>query len=141
MEQVLAKSLQRQNFNMLLLTVFAGIALLLASIGIYGLMSYSVRQRSHEIGIRLALGAREHEMVGMVVRNGMTLAGIGLVLGLGAAYGLTRFLGTLLFGVRASDPTTYLIVAAVLGSVAFIASYIPARRAAKVDPIIALRYE
>ena len=89
----------------------------------------------------MALGARENSMVRLVVRDGMKLALIGLVLGLGAAYGLTQFLGKLLFGVRATDPTTYLMVAAVLGSVAFLASYIPAKRAAKVDPIIALRYE
>jgi len=141
MEQVISQSVARQNFNMLLLTIFAGIALLLAAIGIYGLMSYSVAQRSHEIGIRMALGARENSMVRLVVRDGMKLALIGLVLGLGAAYGLNQLLGKLLFGVRATDPTTYLIVAAVLGSVAFLASYIPAKRAAKIDPIIALRYE
>jgi ABC-type antimicrobial peptide transport system permease subunit len=141
MEQVISQSVARQNFNMLLLTIFAAIALLLAAIGIYGLMSYSVEQRSHEIGIRMALGAEENSMVGMIVRDGMKLAAIGLVLGLGAAYGLNQFLGKLLFGVRATDPTTYVIVAVVLGSVAFIASYIPAKRAAKVDPIIALRYE
>lgn len=141
MEQVLTHSVARQNFNMLLLTIFAGIALLLASIGIYGLMSYSVEQRSHEIGIRMALGAEEHAMVRLVVRDGMKLAGIGLIVGLAAAFGLTRFLGTLLFGVRATDPATYIFVAALLGAVAFLASYIPAKRAAKVDPIIALRYE
>lgn len=141
MEQVISQSVARQNFNMLLLTIFAAIALLLAAIGIYGLMSYSVEQRSHEIGIRMALGAEENSMVRMVVRDGMKLAVIGLIFGLGAAYGLNQFLGKLLFGVRATDPATYIIVAAVLGSVAFIASYIPAKRAAKVDPIIALRYE
>ncbi|MGA2595972.1 MAG: ABC transporter permease [Bryobacteraceae bacterium] len=141
MEQVLTHSVARQNFNMLLLTIFAGIALLLASIGIYGLMSYSVEQRSHEIGIRMALGAEESAMVRLVVRDGMKLAIIGLAVGLAAAYGLTRFLGTLLFGVRATDPATYIFVAALLGAVAFLASYIPAKRAAKVDPIIALRYE
>lgn len=141
MEQVITQSVSRQNFNMLLLTIFAAIALLLAAVGLYGLMSYSVEQRAHEIGIRMALGAESRTMVGLVVRDGMKLAAIGLVLGLGAAYGVTRVLGQLLFGVRSTDPATYVIVAFVLVLVAFLASYIPAVRAARVDPIIALRYE
>jgi len=141
MEQVLSESVSRQNFNMLLLSIFAGIALLLASIGIYGLMSYSVEQRSHEIGIRMALGAAEQSMVRLIVRDGMKLAIAGLVLGLGAAFGLTRLLAKMLFGVHPNDPITYVIVAAILGAVALVASYIPAMRAARIDPMIALRCE
>ncbi len=141
MEQVISQSIARQNFNMLLLTIFAFIALLLSAIGIYGVMSYSVEQRSHEIGIRMALGARANAMVRLVVRDAMKLAAAGLLIGLAAAFGLTRFMSALLFGVRATDASTYIAVAFILAAVAFVASYVPAKRAAKVDPIVALRYE
>ena len=141
MEQVISDSTARQNFNMLLLSVFAGLALLLAAIGIYGLMSYTVEQRTQEIGIRMALGAGRGDMLKLVMAQGMRLTGVGVVLGLAAAYGLTRLLSSLLFGVKANDPLTFAAVAAILAVVALLASYVPARRATNVDPIIALRYE
>jgi len=141
MEQVLSESTARQNFNMLLLSIFAGLALLLAAIGIYGLMSYTVEQRLQEIGIRVALGAGSGDMLRLVIGQGMKLALIGLALGLAAAFGLTRLLAGLLFGVKTTDPFTYSIVALVLTSVALLACFIPARRAAKIDPLIALRYQ
>jgi predicted permease len=139
MNQVMESSIGRQSFNMTLLTVFAAIALLLASIGIYGLMSYSVQQRSQEIGIRMALGASRSDMLRLVVWQGMRLAGIGVALGLAAAFGLTRLLGHLLFGVNSSDPATFVEVAAVLAAVAALAAYFPARHAAAVEPTQALR--
>jgi len=141
MEQVIAKSVSRQNFNMLLLAIFAAIALLLAAIGIYGLIAYSVQQRTQEIGIRLALGAARGDLLRMVLRQGLTLAGIGVVMGLVIAYGLTRLLASLLFGVKASDPWTFGGVALLLSLVALIATYIPARRAAATEPVEALRYQ
>ena len=141
MEQVISESSARQSFNALLLTIFAGLALLLAAIGIYGLMSYTVEQRMQEIGIRLALGAAARDMLAMIVRQGMFLAGIGLVIGLGAAFGLTRLLARLLFGIKASDPVAYGAVAVALLVVALFATVIPALRATKVDPLNALRYE
>ncbi len=139
MDEVMASSIGRQNFNMTLLSVFAGIALLLASIGIYGLMAYSVEQRAQEIGIRMALGASQGDMLRLVVLQGMKLTGIGVVLGLGAALGLTRLLGHLLFGVNSSDPLTFATVAAALTAVAGLAAYFPARHAAAVNPTEALR--
>ncbi len=141
MDQVISESTARQNFNMLLLTIFAGLALLLAAIGIYGLMSYTVEQRTQEIGIRMALGADRGDMLKLVVRQGMLLTGIGVVIGLAASFGLNRYLASLLFGVKATDPVTYAAVAAILVSVALLACYIPARRATKIDPLVALRYE
>ncbi|MBI3678904.1 MAG: ABC transporter permease, partial [Acidobacteria bacterium] len=141
MEQVIRQAAARDNFNMLLLSIFAAVALLLAAIGIYGLMSYSVEQRAHEIGIRLALGADRADVLRLFVLQGARLAAIGLVLGLGVAFGLTRLLGRLLFGVGATDPVSFAAVALLLGAVALLASYIPARRATRVDPVIALRYE
>jgi putative ABC transport system permease protein len=141
MDQVISESTARQNFNMLLLTIFAGLALLLAAIGIYGLMSYTVEQRTQEIGIRMALGADRGDMLKLVVRQGMLLTGIGVVVGLAASFGLNRYLASLLFGVKANDPVTYAAVAAILVSVALLACYIPARRATKIDPLVALRYE
>jgi predicted permease len=141
MEQVISESTARQNFNMLLLTIFASLALLLAAIGIYGLMSYTVEQRTQEMGIRMALGAGTGDMVKLVVRQGMLLAGIGVAVGLAASFGLNRVLANLLFGVKNTDPITYISVAAILVAVALLATYIPARRATKIDPIIALRYE
>jgi predicted permease len=141
MEQVISASTAPQNFNMLLLTIFAGLALLLAAIGIYGLMSYTVEQRTQEIGIRMALGAARGDMLKLVVRQGMLLSGIGVVIGLAASFGLNRLLGNLLFGVKATDPVTYAAVAVILISVALLATYIPARRATQIDPMIALRYE
>ena len=141
MEQVLSSAVARQNFNMVLLTIFAGAALVLAAIGIYGLMSYSVEQRTQEIGIRMALGANRGTMLKAVLREGMTLAIVGVVIGLVLAYGLTRLLASLLFGVGASDPLAFIGVAGVLTIVAAAAAFIPARRATLIDPAIALRYE
>ena len=141
MDQRLSESLARRSFNMLLLTIFAAIALALAAIGIYGLMSYSVEQRMQEIGIRVALGAGRRDVLGMIVRQGVTLAGIGVLLGLGIAYGVTRLLATLLFGIKAQDPTTFVAVAAVVTLVSLAATLVPARRAATVAPSEALRHQ
>jgi putative ABC transport system permease protein len=126
---------------MSLLALFAAIALGLAAIGIYGLMSYSVNQRTHEIGIRMALGAKRKEVLRLVVRQGMVLAMIGVALGTAGALVLTRFLSSLLYGVGVNDPLTLLSVAGLLSSVAALASFIPAWRAAKIDPMQALRHE
>jgi putative ABC transport system permease protein len=141
MEQVLSESVARQDFNMLLLTIFAGIALLLASIGIYGLMSYTVEQRTQEIGIRIALGGERPQMLRMMVVQGMKLTLIGVIVGLGIAFGLTKLLASLLFEVKSSDPVTFVAVAAILMLVSLLAIYIPSRRAMNVEPVQALRYE
>ena len=141
MEQVVSNTVARQNFNMLLLSIFAGVALVLAAIGIYGLVSYSVQQRTQELGIRMALGADRGNMLRLVLKQGMTLTVIGVVLGLALAYAMTRLLASLLFGVKATDPSTFGAVAGVLALVALVAAFIPARRATAIDPAIALRYE
>ena len=141
MMDVLSGAVARQSFNMVLLSIFAGVALVLAAIGIYGLMSYSVDQRTQEIGIRMALGADRGRMLRVVLREGMTLSVLGVVAGLLLAYGLTRLLASLLFGVKASDPVAFAAVAGILTVVGLVATYIPARRATAIDPAIALRYE
>ncbi len=140
-DQVVSESTARQDFNMTLLSVFAGLALLLAAIGVYGMLSYSVQQRSQEIGIRMALGAQRTDVLRMVVGQGMTMAGIGIAIGLAGAYGLSRLLTSLLFGVKANDPLTFAVVALVLALISLVACWIPARRATRVDPMLALRYE
>ncbi len=141
MEQVMSDALARQNFNMLLLTIFAAIALLLAAIGIYGLMSYSVEQRVQEIGIRIALGAGSGNVLRMIVFQGMKLVSAGVIIGLGAAYGITRFLGSLLYGVKATDPATFSVVTVVIMLVAAFATFVPARRASTIAPFDALRHQ
>jgi putative ABC transport system permease protein len=138
---MVSRSVAQPRFVLLLLGIFATLALVLASVGIYGVMSYSVTQRTHEIGIRVALGASSRDVVSLVVRQGLVLAVAGVGIGIGAAVGLTRVMEGLLFGVSATDPMTYIVISAVLGMVAVMASLIPARRASKVDPMIALRYE
>jgi putative ABC transport system permease protein len=141
MDEVVARSTARQDFNMLLMSVFAGSALLLAAIGIYGLMSYSVQQRTQEIGIRMALGAESSGVRTMVVLQGMRLAFIGVAIGLAAAFGLARFMGSFLFGVRPWDPAAFITVPIILCAVALIAAWVPAVRASRVDPMVALRHE
>jgi ABC-type antimicrobial peptide transport system permease subunit len=141
MDDVVANSLGTRRVSMQLFTVFAIAALLLAAIGIYGVMAYSVTQRTQEIGIRMALGAQRSDVLGLVVRQGMMLAAIGVVAGLAGALGLTRVMASLLFNVRPDDPTTYLAISFLLTAVAFLACYLPARRAAKLDPMIALGHD
>jgi putative ABC transport system permease protein len=141
MDQVRSESTQRTDFNMTLLVIFAGVALLLAAIGIYGLMAYSVQLRTQEIGIRMALGAGPHEVRTMVVKQGMRLALIGVFLGVAAALALTRLMASLLYAVKPWDPAAIVSVAVLLSAVALLATYFPARRASRVDPMIALRYE
>jgi predicted permease len=141
MEEVIAETLAERRVSMIVLGAFAALALGLASIGTYGVISYLVGQRTHEIGIRIALGAKQSDVMGLVLREGMKMTATGVVLGLIAAVGLTRVMANLLFGVSATDPLTFAGVAVVLTLVALTACYLPARRAMKVDPIVALRYE
>jgi len=141
MEAVVAESYAQRRLNLTLMLVFASVATLLAVVGLYGVMSYSVTQCRQEIGIRMALGAQARDVLRMVVAEGMWLAGIGLVIGLGGALALTRTIQSLLFGTSASDPATLAAVSLLLAVVVFLASYFPARRAARTDPLIALRYE
>jgi putative ABC transport system permease protein len=141
MEHILEGSTSTENFSMTLLGGFAALALILASIGIYGVVSYMVEQRTNEIGIRMALGAKQSEVLAMVTRHGVLLASIGVIGGLAGAFGLTRFLAKMLYGVKPADPATFAAVAAALLLVAALASVIPALRATRVDPVIALRSE
>ena len=141
MTAFLSTQLAQPRFNMMLLAVFAGVAMILAAIGIYGVIAYSVTQRTREIGIRMALGAQKTQMLGMVLRQSLTLVVIGIAIGFVVALGATRVMATLLYGVGANDLSTYAGVIFLLGSAALLASYIPARRAMKVDPMVALRYE
>jgi len=141
MEQIISGSLTERRFSMLLLIIFASTALVLAAVGIYGVMSYAVSRRTHELGVRMALGASRREILRLVVREGMALAVVGTMVGLAAAFGLTRFLASLLYGVRPADPATLATVSLLLGGIALLACYIPAWRATRVDPLVALRYE
>jgi predicted permease len=141
LKEVIGDSLARQRFAMILLNAFAVVALLLASIGLYGVISYLVGQRTHELGIRLALGAQRQDILGLVLGQGMKMALGGVALGLLAALGLTRLLANLLYGVSPTDPATFAVIASLLTAVALLASFLPARRATKVDPLTALRHE
>ena len=141
MQQDIQSSVAPQRFNMFLLGVFAGLAVFLAMIGIYGVLAYAVAQETHDIGVRMALGAGRGEVLQMVLRNALRLVLPGMAVGLVGALVLTRFLSSLLFGIRPNDPATFAAVSVLLAAVALLASYVPARRATKVDPIVALRYE
>ena len=141
MDKILADSISRQNFNMLLLSIFATSALLLAAIGIYGVVSYSVQQQTRDIGVRLALGADKSRILTMILRQGLLPAFIGVAAGLAGAFGFTRLMESLLYEVKSFDPTSFFGVAAILLMVALLAVLIPARRAVSLDPVAALRSE
>jgi putative ABC transport system permease protein len=141
MEDLMVVSLAQERFNMLLLGLFAALALTLAAVGIYGLMAYSVNQRTHEIGLRIAMGARSRDILHLVITDGAKLAFLGIAIGVLAALALTRMMATLLFDVKPTDPATFAVVAILLASVGLVACYIPARRATRVDPMVTLRYD
>ncbi len=141
MDEVFAAAVSRERFQTLLLALFAALALVLACVGLYGVISYAVARRTHEIGVRMALGAQPGDVLRLVLRQGMTLTFAGLVFGIAGALAVTRVMTDLLFGVTATDAVTFISVGALLIVVAFLACYVPARRATKVDPLIALRYE
>jgi predicted permease len=141
MDEIVVKNTSRQRFNMMLLTIFGASALLMAAIGIYGLMAYSVQQRTQEMGIRMALGAQASHIRNMVIRQGMVLALIGVVVGIAGAFGLTRFLASFLFDVKAWDPLAFIVTPLLLSAVALLAVWVPAERAVRVDPMAALRFE
>jgi putative ABC transport system permease protein len=141
MTEYLRDSLARQRFNLILLSVFGVGALALAAVGVYGVISCGVAQRTHEIGIRLALGAGRRDVLKLILTQGLKLVLLGVVIGLGAAFALARWMETLLFGVRPTDPLTFAGIAAVLSLVSLAASLIPARRATRVDPLVSLRSE
>jgi putative ABC transport system permease protein len=141
MEEVIARSTGARRFAMTLLSVFAGLAMALASVGVYGVILYSVAQRTHEFGVRIAMGARERDVLKLVFKQGMKLVLIGVAIGLCASFALTRLVESLLFGVSAKDPLTFAIGALLLTMVAMLACWVPARRATKVDPLVALRCE
>src|SRR5262249_51719693 len=141
MDEIVVTSTARQRFNMLLLTIFGASALLVAAIGIYGLMGYSVQQRTQELGIRMALGAQASTIRNMIIRQGMILATIGIVIGVAGALWLTHFLASFLFGVKALDPAAFVATLLLLSAVAVVAVWFPARRATRVSPLTALRFE
>ena len=141
MDHIVSESITQPRFNLFLLGLFGTVAMLLSAAGIYGVTAYTVTQRTHELGIRLALGAQVGDVLKMILGQGMAVIGVGLVLGLASAFALMRLLRTLLFGVGENDPLTFAAITLVLLLVALLACYIPARRATKVDPLVALRYE
>ena len=141
LDEIYSRSMARTSFTLVLLAIAGAMALLLGIVGIYGVISYSVSQRTREIGIRMALGARQEELTGMFVRHGLVLAAVGVAFGLAGAAAMTRLMSSLLFNVNAIDPATYGGVSAVLALAAALASYLPSRRASGVDPVEALRSE
>lgn len=141
MKQILSDSLAERRFQMLLLSLFAVLALVLASVGIYGLMGYAVAQRTHEFGVRMALGAQTSDVLKLVLLQGMRLVLIGLLIGLAWASALTQILSSQLYGITVTDPATFIGVSTLVIAVTVLACYLPARRATKVDPLVALRYE
>src|SRR3984893_11239041 len=141
MDEAVSEETAPRRLGMTLLTICAGLALLLSALGIYGVLAYFVVQHTPEIGVRLALGAQRRDILGLVLKKGMGLALMGVVIGLGAAFALTRLMASLLFGVSAADPLTYAAITLLLMAVAFCACYLPARRATRINPLVALTYE
>lgn len=141
MEEVVADSIAPRRFSRLLIGILAAVALILAIVGLYGVLSYSVTQRTREMGIRLTLGAQRNDVVKLIVKQGMSLALIGIGIGLAAALMLTRIMTRVLFGISSTDLTTFAAITLILAAVAFLASYLPARRATKVDPMVSMRSE
>jgi putative ABC transport system permease protein len=141
MTELLRDSLARRRFNLILLTVFSCVALILAAVGIYGVISYGVTQRTHEMGIRMALGAKPRDVLKLVVRQAMMLALAGVAIGLLASWALTRLMKGLLFSISVTDPMTFVVISLLMTLIALLACLIPALRATRVDPLVALRYE